>query len=128
MQRSHEVDRDLLEGVTFVDGYESMSLSFWISIPGLAYLAPVDEVLNHLLKSGEVEIPSYSGEGCSNPHMSAFLCMGMEEYFWDHPVGEADLDLFFPENVGVRADEDASGIQSELGEDCLLYTSPSPRD
>ena len=61
-----------------------MSLGLRIPVPGLADLTPVDEIFNHLLKSGEVEISPYSGEGCSDPHMSTFLCMGVEKYFGDH--------------------------------------------
>ena len=87
-----------------------MSLGFRVSISGLADLAPVDEIFNHLLKSGEVEISSYSGEGCSDPHMSTFLCMGVEKYFRDHLVGDTDLGLFLPEHIRVGTDEDASRV------------------
>ena len=86
-------------------------MGFRILVPDLADLTSVDEVLNHLLESGEVEVSSYSGESCSNPHMS-FLCMGVEKYFRDHFVGDTDLNFFLPEHIGVRTDED-----------CLLYTS-----
>ena len=109
-----------MEGITLVDRHECMSLGFWISIPGLADLTPVDEVLNHLLKSGEVEISSYSGEGCSDPHMSTFLCMGVEKYFRDHLVGDTDLNFFLPEHIRIGTDKDASRVQSELGEDARV--------
>ena len=120
LQRPHEVNRDLLEGITLIDGHERMSLGFRISVPGLADLTPMDEVLNHLLKSGEVEISSYSGEGCSNPHMSTFLRMGVEEYFRDHLVGDTDLNFFLPEHIRIGADKDASRVQSKLGEDARV--------
>ena len=97
-----------------------MSLGFRISVPGLADLTPVDEVLNHLLESGEVEVSSYSGESRSNPHMSTFLCMGVEKYFRDHFVGDTDLNFFFPEHIGIRTDKDASRVQSKLGKDARV--------
>ena len=94
-----------------------MSLGFRVSIPGLTNLAPVDEILDHLLESGKVKIPSYPSEGRSDPHVSTLLSMSVEEYFGDHLVGDSDLDLFLPEHIGIGTDEDASGVQTELGED-----------
>ena len=97
-----------------------MSLGFRISVPGLADLTPVDEVLNHLLESREVEVSAYPGKSCGNPHVSAFLGMGVEKYLGDHFVGDTNLNLFFPEHIGIRTDEDASRVQSELGKDARV--------
>ena len=96
MEGSHEIDGDLLKGITLIDGHEGMSLSFRVSVSSLTDLAPVDEILDHLLKSGKVKIPPYSGEGCSDPHVSTFLSVGVKENFWDHLVGDTDLDFFLP--------------------------------
>ena len=123
MQRSHEINGDLLEGIALVNGQECVSLSFRISVPGLADLTSVDEVLNHLLEPGEVEVSSYSGESRSNPHMSAFLCMGVEKYLGDHLVRDADLNLLFPEHIRVGSDKDASRIQPKLGEDARVASN-----
>ena len=100
-----------------------MSLGFRISVPGLADLTSVDEVLNHLLESGEVEVPSYSGKSRRYPHVSTFLGMGVEEYFRDHFVRDTDLNLFLPEHIGIRTDEYASRIQSKLGEDAGIASN-----
>ena len=100
-----------------------MSLGFRISVLGLADLTSVDEVLNHLLESGEVEVSPYSGKSCSNPHMSTFLCMGVEKHFRDHFVGDTDLNFFLPEHIGVRTDEDASRVQSKLGKDARVTSN-----
>ena len=120
LEGPHEVDRDLLERIALVDGHEGVPLSLRVSVPGLTDPTPVDEVLSHLLESGEVEVSAYPGKSCSDPHVSAFLGMGMEEYFGDHLVGDANLNLFFPKYIGIRTDEDASRVHSELGEDARV--------
>ena len=61
MKGSHEIDRDLLERVTFIDGHESVPLGLGIAIPGLTNFASMNEIFHHLLESGEVEVPSDPG-------------------------------------------------------------------
>ena len=112
-----------MEGIALVNGHECVSLSFLISVPGLADLTSVDEVLNHLLESWEVEVSAYSGKSRSNPHMSTFLGMGVEKYFGDHFVRDTDLNLFFPEHIGIRTDKDASRVQSKLGKDARVASN-----
>ena len=61
LEGPHKVDRYLLERVSLINRHEGVSLCLGVAIPGLANLAPMNEVLYHLMQSREMEISPNAG-------------------------------------------------------------------